>query len=174
MLPGRVRRLFEQRSHHARCRDDRTPVLPFVQLQADRIDRTHGDSFTERLRVADETRNLCPQLTRERLRERRQQHARLRILLREMHSAVERDDRLARSGRTRDARRPVVGSLDDLPLSGMEEHHPLLPWKLQGLLQFLDIRDQSETTLRIRMLERIGARFRRRRDDRRRAGRELQ
>ena len=83
-------------------------------------------------------------------------------------------DRLARTGRARDARRAAVLPFDKLPLGWMQEDRPLLPGEIQRPLQRLHVRHYPEAALRVRMRERIGARDGRRGPVRRAAGRKLQ
>src|SRR5207253_2675151 len=74
----------------------------------------------------------------------------------QMHSPVQRDDRLARAGRTRDPRRPVEIALDQFSLRRMEKDRPFVPRIVERSRQFLDIAHYTEATLRVRMLERVG------------------
>ena len=72
-----------------------------------------------------------------------------------MHSPVQRHDRLARARRARNPRRAVEIALDQLSLRRMEKDRPFVPGIIQRLLQFVDVVYYSETTLRIRMGERV-------------------
>ena len=82
---------------------------------------------------------------------------------RQVHGTMQRHDRLACAGRSRDARRPVIVAHDELPLLGMQEDRPLVPRGIEGALQLLDARHHPEAPLRIWMLERVGYRHRLRR-----------
>src|SRR5215207_450277 len=74
----------------------------------------------------------------------------------QIRRAVQRDDCLASTCRARYPRRTIEVALYKLLLFGMQEDRPLLPRKLQGLLELVDVRHHTEAALSVRMLERIG------------------
>jgi hypothetical protein len=90
------------------------------------------------------------------LRERRQQHQRLGVAARQSNRAMQRDNRLAGAGRSRDPRRPGVAALDELALRRMQKHRPFRPRKVERAFQLLDIGQHPEAALRVRMGERVG------------------
>jgi hypothetical protein len=105
--------------------------------------------------VPDQLPQPRPQCVRQRLRERREQHPRIRVRPSQMHRSVERHDRLPRAGRPGHARRPAVPALHRLALRRMQEDRPLVPRVLERPLQLLAARHRAEPPPRVRMLERV-------------------
>ena len=66
---------------------------------------------------------------------------------------MESHNGLAGAGRTRYPRRSCVVLLHDMLLRRMEEDRPLLPWIIEGALQFCDIVHYTETALSVGMLK---------------------
>ena len=151
-----------------------TPHVGRVEVSPDATHRVHLKTLGDLRLVPDEPPETRPQRGDQRIRERREQHAALRMCARQMHRPMERHDGLAGTGRARDTRRAAVLPFDELPLGWVQEDGPLLPGVVQGPLQRLHVRHHPEAALRVRMCERIGARHRRRRAVRRTAGRKLQ
>jgi hypothetical protein len=87
---------------------------------------------------------------------------------------VQRHDRLPRPRRARDAGRPTEVALHELALRGMQEHDPPLPRVLERALQLLDVLDDPEAPLRIRVLKRVDLRADEHRFARPAAGGELE
>ena len=105
--------------------------------------------------VTDQPLDVGAKRMRERLRERRQKDAAVRIRPRQMDGAVQRDDGLPRAGGTGHASRPGVVVGDELTLLGVQEDRPLVPRRIQSAFEFLDARHDAETPLGIGMRERI-------------------
>jgi hypothetical protein len=72
-----------------------------------------------------------------------------------MHRAVEGHDRLAGASGAANPRRPGEVTLHRLPLLGVQENGPLLPRKIEGTLEFLDVGHHAESALGIGMIEGI-------------------
>ena len=70
---------------------------------------------------------------------------------------VQRHHGLSRSSSARDARRPGILTVDERPLTGMQEHHPLLPVPAEGQRQRLLVVGHHEGQAGVRMEERISA-----------------
>jgi hypothetical protein len=91
---------------------------------------------------------------------------------RQSDSPMQGDDRLAGSGRARDARRPAIAPIDQPALRRMKKDCPFLPRVVERPFQLLDIGQDPEAALRIGMGKRVDRR--RRRPFRRRPGREIE
>ncbi len=102
--------------------------------------------------VADQPPELGAEGVRQDVRERRQQHARIRIGSGEKDGAMERHNRLPRASGARDAGWAAVVPFHQLPLLGMEKHGPLVPWEIQGALELLDVGHHAEPALRVGMM----------------------
>ena len=145
--------LLQQLADHFTAGDRRLPHMGFVKPKTDRIERVNVDPFRQTRLVAEQSPQLRLQGIGQRVGEGRQQDSRVGIRARQMRGPVQRHDGLARSCRTGDARRTGIVALHPLPLLGVEEDGPLLPWEIERALQFLDIRHHAEAALGIGMIE---------------------
>lgn len=114
------------------------------------------DALGDARLVADEESESGAEGVRQRFGERREENAGVVVSPREMRGAMEGDDRLARPGGPRDARRPSEVALDELALVGVEEDRPGFPRRFEGSLELFAVRDNAEAPLRVGMRKRIG------------------
>ena len=124
----------------------------------DAEERGDADAGDDSRGVAHENLEPALQRHRQRVGERRQQHARVGLLVGQARRAMQGNDGLAGAGRAGDAHGAVEVALHQLPLGGVEEDDPLLPGEAQRLLQLGNVLHHAEATLCIGMQEGIGDR----------------
>ena len=106
--------------------------------------------------VADEPPEFRPQRIRQRVGKSRQQHPGVRIRPSQEDRAMQRNDGLAGTGRTRHPRWTAVIALNQSALRRMKEDRPFVPGIVERALQFLDVGHHAEAALGVGMRERIG------------------
>ena len=128
-LLAQLLRRRRQRAFDLRGRRDIgfRPEEQLVEPVTDAVDMCHGDPRQRRRVLVEQALQLDLQRKGETPRERRDQHARLRIAPRQMRRPVQGDHGLAGTGGPRHPRRAAEASLHQLPLRRMQEDWPSAP-----------------------------------------------
>src|SRR5580693_10800710 len=114
-------------------------------------------SFPKPRFIADQPPEFHPQCIRQRVGKRRKQHPGIWMCPSQENRAMQCNDGLARTCRTRHPRWAAEVALNQSTLCWMKENRPFVPWVVERALQFLYVYHYAEAALSVGMRERIGS-----------------
>src|SRR5579864_5040062 len=107
--------------------------------------------------IADQPPEFRPERIRQHVGKSRKQHPGVWICPNQENRAMQCNDGLARTCRTRYPRRAAVVALNQSALRWVKENRPFVPGVVERALQFFYVDHHAEAALGVGMRERIGA-----------------